>query len=300
MVSGGDVPTASRSLSGSLVDAGAELTVNITASNYGSSGMVAETLPAGFSYVEGSVDPSTIVAGVVGETVSFALSGETSFSYRVTASSVGGSYSFSGNLVDDGGVEYALTGDTDVMVGAATGPRASRSFSSTSVGGSTRVTVSMTALEYGGFGIVAETLPNGFSYVAGTVSPSEIVPEIVDQVVSFALFGEAAFSYQVTASGTVDEFMFSGQLTDATGMTYPVRGDSSITVRTPTTTTPSRPSRARAPTNRAPSFEEGANATRSVAENSAAGTAVGDPITATDREDDDIVVQPNRRRHRAI
>ena len=59
-------PTASRSLSGSLVDAGAELTVNITASNYGSSGMVAETLPADFSYVEGSVIPSTIVAGVVG------------------------------------------------------------------------------------------------------------------------------------------------------------------------------------------------------------------------------------------
>ena len=47
-------------------------------------------------------------------------------------------------------------------------------------------------------------------------------------------------------------------------------------------------SSARAPTNRAPSFEEGANATRSVAENSAAGTAVGDPIAATDRDDDDI------------
>ena len=53
---------------------------------------------------------------------------------------------------------------------------------------------------------------------------------------------------------------------------------------------PSRPSRPRAPAsrNRAPSFEEGSSATRSVAENSAAGTAVGDPITATDRDDDDI------------
>ena len=68
-----------------------------------------------------------------------------------------------------------------------------------------------------------------------------------------------------------------------------VTGDSSITVRTPTTTTPSRPSRARAPTNRAPAFEEGSSATRSVAENSAAGTAVGDPITAIDRDDDDLV-----------
>ena len=162
-------------------------------------------------------------------------------------------------MVDDGGVEYALAGDTDVMVGAATGPRASRSFSSTSVGGSTRVTVSMTAAEYGAFGIVTETLPSGFSYVMGSVSPAEIVVEIADQVVRFALLGETAFSYQVTASAVVDEFMFSGQLTDATGMTYPMRGDSSITVRTPTTTTPSRPSRPRAPAsrNRAPSFEEG-------------------------------------------
>ena len=288
-VSGGDAPNASRSLSGSLVDAGAELTVNIMASNYGSSGVVAETLPAGFSYVEGSVTQSIIVAGVVGQTVSFTLSGQTSFSYRVAASSVSGSYSFSGNLVDDGGVEYALTGDTDVMVGAATGPRANRSLSSTSVGCSARVTIRITAVEYGGFGVVAETLPIGFSYVAGTVSPGEIVVEIVDQVVSFVLLGEAAFSYEVTASATVGKFMFSGRLTDDMPMTYPVRGDSSITVRTPTTTTPSRPSRARAPTNRAPSFEEGASATRSVAENSAAGTAVGDPITATDRDDDDLV-----------
>ena len=52
--------------------------------------MVAETLPSGFRYVQGSVTPSTIVAGVVGQTVSFTLSGQTSFSYRVAASSVGG------------------------------------------------------------------------------------------------------------------------------------------------------------------------------------------------------------------
>ena len=36
------------------------------------------------------------------------------------------------------------------------------------------------------------------------------------------------------------------------------------------------------PANRAPVFSEGASATRSVAENSAAGTAVGRRVTATD------------------
>ena len=293
-VSGGDAPNASRSLSGSLVDAGAELTVNITASNYGNSGVVAETLPAGFSYVEGSVTPSTIVAGVVGQTVSFTLSGQTSFSYRVAASSVGGSYSFSGNLVDDGGVEYALAGDTDVMVGAATGPRASRSFSSSAVGRSARITVSITAAEYGAFGVVTETLPEGFTYVAQSVSPSDIVVDPVGQSFSFVLLGEAAFSYQVTASATAGEFKFAGELTDdmPVPMTYPVRGDSSITVRTTTTTPTTGGRRAPEPTrNRAPAFVEGGDASRSVAENSAGGTAVGEPISAKDRDNDKLAYQ---------
>ena len=113
-----------------------------------------------------------------------------------------------------------MAGDTDVMVAAATGPRASRSFSSTSVGGSARVTVSMTAADYGLFGVVTETLPIGFSYVTGSVSPSEMTVEMMDQAVSFVLLGETSFSYQVTASAAVGEFMFSGQLTDDMPMTY--------------------------------------------------------------------------------
>ena len=128
----------------------------------------------------------------------------------------------------------------------------------------------------------------------------------------FALIGTpapATFTYTVTAataegddhppfmgvfSGVTAEFdRFSGVV---------VTGDSSITVRTPTTTTPSRPSRPRAPAsrNRAPSFEEGSSATRSISENSVAGTAVGDPIAATDRDDDDIAYSLVSRRHGAV
>ena len=55
-----------------------------------------------------------------------------------------------------------------------------------------------------------------------------------------------------------------------------VDGPSSVTVRRPSS------GGGGTPANRAPVFSEGASATRSVAENSAAGTAVGRRVTATD------------------
>ena len=47
-------PTATRSLSATTVAAGGQVTVTINASDYGQFGAVVETLPAGFSYVEGA------------------------------------------------------------------------------------------------------------------------------------------------------------------------------------------------------------------------------------------------------
>ena len=64
---------------------GGEVTVTIDiAGSYGV-GSVTETLPTGFSFVEtpGSVTPSDITPTVTDQQVSFALLGETSFSYKV-------------------------------------------------------------------------------------------------------------------------------------------------------------------------------------------------------------------------
>ena len=292
--------SAVRSLPTAPVAAGDEVEVMITAAGYGSFGDVEETLPAGFTYESSSLPEDQVSQS--GQDVKFALIGgtpPTSFTYTVTASASGGVHtfggSFSGVLTDlepFSGVE--VTGASNVTI---IGPSATRSFSPSTVapGGSLRVTI--TADGYVSFGDVDETLPAGFTYQASNV-PADQVTE-TGQNVMFALIGmpaPATFTYTVTAataegddhppfmgvfSGVTAEFdTFSGVV---------VTGDSIITVRTPTTTTPSRP-RARAqPSNRAPSFEEGASATRSVAENSAGGTAVGDPITATDRDDDDLV-----------
>ena len=91
---------------------------------------------------------------------------------------------------------------------------------------------------------------------------------------------------------------FSGVLTDSEFDPYAVGGDSRVTVGTPTvrptptsTSTPTpdsgRPSRS-TPSNRRPVFDEGSETSRSVVENAPSGTAVGDAITASDSDDDDI------------
>ena len=98
--------------------------------------------------------------------------------------------------------------------------------------------------------------------------------------------GETSFTYRVTAPASPGSHEFSGVLTYGIDKTQISVGTSSIRVGMPTRVRPS--TRARAEANRAPAFEEGRDASRSVAENSAAGTAVGAPITATDRDDDDI------------
>jgi hypothetical protein len=115
-------PTASRSFSADPVDAGGqvtvtitadgystfgdvaetlpagfEVTVTITADGYSTFGDVAETLPAGFDYVSSDLPDDQVTDE--GQTVKFALIGgtpPTTFKYTVTASSVGGDYSFTG------------------------------------------------------------------------------------------------------------------------------------------------------------------------------------------------------------
>ena len=272
-------PSASRALSATSVAPGDELEVTISVTG-SSEGRIEEMLPAGFSYVDESVSSADIRVTMVADTLRFTIRQTTEFTYKVTASDVPGMYEFSGVLNDDR-TPYDITGDSDVTVGAT----ASRTISQSSVsaGSSVSVTINVTGAAEGR---VEETLPTGFSYVEGSVRPSDVLVTSPDEAVRFTIRGTDEFTYRVTASSQPGAYELEGVL-NVDRVLYDVIGDSSITV---SAAPPPRPSRPRAPAsrNRAPSFEEGASASRSVAENSAAGTAVGDPITATDREDDDI------------
>ena len=247
----GSGPSAMRSFSEiKSVSAGDKLSVMITALEYGSPGRVEETLPEGFSYVDGSTDPGPAdirVTTVVGDdgrtTVRFTLDGDKEFKYEVTASGTAGSYTFNGVLKDADRNSYAVRGDSMITVGAGapmpgSGPSAMRSFSEIkSVSAGDKLSVMITALEYGSPGRVEETLPEGFSYVDGSTDPgpadirvTTVVGDDGRTTVRFTLDGDKEFKYEVTASGTAGSYTFNGVLKDADRNSYAVRGDSMITV----------------------------------------------------------------------
>ena len=145
------------------------------------------------------------------------------------------------------------------------------------------VTISITG-EYG-IGSVAENLPAGFSYVDGSVFPSDITVGGSGRNVTFSLIGENSFSYRANTSASAGQHPFSGTLTYGIDKeTASVGGVNSVRVGPP----PSRPQPpAPPPSNSPPRFSETAP-TRSIAENSAAGTAVGAPVTATDPDGDSL------------
>ena len=170
--------SASRSFSVSSVVPGGELTVTVTASDYGDGGRVEETLPEGFSYVEDTATPSDIRVTLDGQTVRFTMRGTDEITYRVTASGTSGSYTFNGVLKDEDRESHTVGGASTVMVEDATPDpttaSASRSFSVSSVVPGGELTVTVTASDYGDGGRIEETLPEGFSYVEDSATPSDV------------------------------------------------------------------------------------------------------------------------------
>ena len=209
-------PNATRSFAPETVLPGGDVVVTIEASGYGAFGGVVETLPPGFTYKSSSRPASGVKEE--GQKVTFALFGETSFTYTVTASSVESAHPFSGILKDDQGVESAVGGATSLTVEVAAAPEgsATRSFSPEPVRPGGDVVVTIEASGYGQFGGVVETLPPGFTYKSSSRPASGVKEE--GQKVTFALFGETSFTYTVTASSVESAHPFSGILKDDQGL----------------------------------------------------------------------------------
>ena len=223
--------SASRSFSPASVAADGELTVTITAANYGRAGGVTETLPAGFEYVSSSLDAESVQP--TGQTVRFTLQTETSFTYTVTASSVAGPHTFSGKLRDFEREDYVVGGASRVTVEAAQQTRASasRSFDKATVAPGGEVVVTITAANYGRAGGVTETLPDGFTYESSSLDAESV--QATGQAVRFTLQTETSFTYTVTASGVQDRYTFSGVLRDFDRNDVLVGGASNVTVEIP-------------------------------------------------------------------
>ena len=235
-------PSAERSLSPTSVEAGGEVVVTISIdyadlSNFDKLAVgVEEMLPEDFTYVESNL-PASQVDDAGNGVVSFAPFGEASFTYTVTASPDQGEYDFSGMLT---GTELTpaprVGGESSVTVEAPAAPTASRSFPDMYVdeGAAVMVTIDIDYADLSNFDKLAvgveEMLPDGFTYVESNL-PASQVDDAGNGVVSFAPFGEASFTYTVTASPDQGEYDFSGILTGTELTPAPrVGGASTLTV----------------------------------------------------------------------
>lgn len=284
--------TVSRSFDSTTVAASAQVTVTIDASNYGGIARVTETLPAGFTYDSTSLDPSQVTQ-LGNNQVRFTLQGDTSFTYTVTAPSAARTYTFMGQLVDSNRDTHEIARNS-VTVEAAAGP-ASRSFSPSNPGTGASVTVTITASNYGGFGRLTETLPAGFSYVSSSL-PNNQVTELSGNQVRFTLQSDNSFTYEVTAPATANTYTFRGTFSDADRAQTNVGGTSRLQVGgtapppVAPTAVPPPPAATAAPppANQRPTFDGGTVQERSIAEGSEEGANVGDPVSATDANGDEV------------
>ena len=230
-------PSASRTISPSSVAPGGEVTVTITLSGVGSFADIAETLPAGFTYVSSS-DADQVERD--GQTVTLSLLGKTEVTYTVTAPAQPVTASFSGTLsgVDAGNDPFsgtAIGGDTSIEVAGAAqdgGPSASRTISPSSVAPGGEVTVTITLSGVGSFADIAETLPAGFTFVSS--SDADQV-ERDGQTVTLSLLGKTEVTYTVTAPAQPVTASFSGTLSGVDAGNDPfsgtaIGGDTSIEV----------------------------------------------------------------------
>jgi hypothetical protein len=113
---------------------------------------------------------------------------------------------------------------------------ASRTFQRTwaAPGGEVRVTI--TASNYGAFGQVVETLPDGFTFKSATLPSSQIEQEA--QVVRFNLFGDSSVNYVVTVPTTEGRYTFTGVIRNADRAERSVTGHTQFRVGPPPTPAP--------------------------------------------------------------
>lgn len=219
-----DGHSATRSFDDASVGPGADVEVSISASGLGGFGGVIETLPEGFTYESSSLPESAV--SVDGQKVTFAILGnEGMITYTVSAPETQeGVFTFSGVVTDSNRDERAVTGATDVTVGAS----GSRSISGDVLAGG-EVTVSIEVMGLGDFGGVAETLPAGFAFVSTSLDDGQVKKD--GQTVTFAIIGDAAsFTYKVTASDAAGDYTFAGTITSSNRVTSAVAGDSMVSV----------------------------------------------------------------------
>ncbi|NQE04644.1 hypothetical protein C5S32_02125 [ANME-1 cluster archaeon GoMg1] len=109
-------------------------------------------------------------------------------------------------------------------------PTATRTLPAESVSAGEPFIVRIEVSDYGIFGQVAETLPEGFIYLASTLGPRTVVQCGPTNTFKFQLLGETSFTYTVIAPDSEGTYTFSGILKDMNKNEYEVVGDMEIEI----------------------------------------------------------------------
>ena len=227
-----------------------DVTIDNVGLGGGGFGQIEETLPAGFSYVDGSAsvvsgaNGATIGGTTSGQVVTLTLLGVESLTYQVAVggSVADGSHSFSGIFKDSPASSgVAIGGDQSVSVMAPVPMPIGRSFSDDPVqaGDQVTVTIDNIGLGGGGFGQIEETLPTAVSFVANSeaalsgANGAAVTASASGQTVTFTLLGTESISYDVTVDATAadGDYDFMGVFRDTPGATgTAIEGDGSLRV----------------------------------------------------------------------
>lgn len=113
---------------------------------------------------------------------------------------------------------------------AAADISATRTLSSGTIAPGEEFTVNITTADYGTLGQVVETLPAGFDFVSttGLSLPADV--DVQNNNVTFYLFGQKYFSYNVTASDNASTYNFSGILNRKEETPVTIGGDTRVSV----------------------------------------------------------------------
>ena len=113
---------------------------------------------------------------------------------------------------------------------------ASRAFQRTWAAPGSELRVTITARNYGAFGQVEETLPDGFTFVRSSLPGNQVAEE--GQVVRFSLFGDSSFTYFVTVPTAEGQYTFTGVVKNADRDERTISGHRQLRVGPPPTPAP--------------------------------------------------------------
>lgn len=224
--------TITRSFSSASISPGGTLTVTLTPSpttlfdlpGY----QVVETIPSMFTVTP---DPTVSVATNAGNIWTFIQIGSAPVKYAVTATSISGTYTFSGTFKDDNAVSGNVGGTKVIIGGSPSSGTVTRSISPSSVPPGVTLTVTLTPAPSTQFDIpgyqVIETLPDGFTNLSTTAASS-----VDGNIVTLTQIGSSPITYTLTAPSTTGSYSIDGVFRDDLTNAGAVAGTASIRVGT--------------------------------------------------------------------